>query len=173
MEHIIFAKNTTVTEGIRVYVEKRFEKFSKYAPDDTKVYTKIEVKSNRPCHKVEVTIVFGKQTLRAEAADVNMYVAIDNVEKTMARLLKKRKEKMVQRRQMPGDMDAVANAHTEEEYDIARVKTHELPTMSAQDACEAMEMVGHAFYVYRDVDTKKLSVVYLREDGDYGQLIYE
>ena len=97
MEHIINAKNTTVTPAIRAYIEKRFAKFAKYANEDMTVHTKIEVKDGGLRHKVEVTIQFGKQTVRAEANDTNMYVAIDNVEKTVSRQLKKRKEKLTQR----------------------------------------------------------------------------
>ena len=172
MEHIITAKTTTVTDGIRGYIEKRFAKFDKYAPDDTKVYTKIEVKDNGKRHKVEVTISFGKQTLRAEANDADMYAAIDNVEKTMARLLKKRKEKITQRRQQASDLN-IDSETTENEYKIARVKNHKLVPMTTQEACEAMEMVGHPFYVYLDAKTNFVCAVYVKEDGTYGRLVYE
>lgn len=168
----ITAKNTTVTEAIRAYVEKKFTKFDKYAPDDTTVYTKIEVKDNGNRHKVEVTIVLGKQTLRAEANDTDMYAAIDNVEKTMCRLLKKRKEKIVDRRQQ-GGVPVVEAEAVVPDYEITRVKTHNILSMTAQEACEAMEMVGHPFYVYHDYEKNKTCAVYRREDDTFGQLIYE
>ena len=172
MEHVITAKNTTVTEPIRAYVEKRFAKFDKYAPEDTKVNTKIEVKDSGKRHKVEVTIMFGKQTIRAEANDVDMYAAIDDAEKTMARLLRKRKEKMTQY-----DQQSVRLIEPEQEnltpYDIQRVKNHKLVPMTAQEACEAMEMIGHQFYVYLDVELNKICAVYHREDNTYGKLVYE
>jgi putative sigma-54 modulation protein len=171
MKHIITAKKTTVSDGIRLYVEKRFTKFDKYVDKDITVYTKIEVKDNGNRHKVEVTIPFGKQMLRAESNDTNMYAAIDNVEKTMSRLLKKRKEKNTQRRQQPAETPA-EHETTEQAYEITRVKHHELLSMTAQEACEAMEMVGHPFYIYNDVDTHTVCAVYVREDGDFGQLIY-
>jgi putative sigma-54 modulation protein len=171
MEHIITAKKTTVTDGIRVYIEKRFAKFDKYVDRDIKVYTKIEVKANGNRHKVEVTIPFGRQMLRAEANDIDMYAAIDDAEKTMSRLLKKRKEKITQRRQRLTE-DIVADESSEQSYVIARIKTHEMQTMTEQEACEAMEMVGHSFYVYKDIEEKSVCVVYMREDGDFGKLIY-
>ena len=171
MEHIIHAKNTTVTPAIKDYVEKRFAKFNKYAPADTVVYTKIEVKDNGNRHKVEVTINFGKQTLRAEANDKDMYAAIDAVEKTMARLLKRRKEKFEDKHKhivVPEFTEANDNP-----YAISKVKTHKMIEMTVSEACEAMEMVGHPFYVYMDSDKKKPCAVYVREDGTYGQLIYD
>ena len=172
MEHVITAKNTSVTDPIRAYVEKRFAKFDKYAPNDTVVHTKIEVKDGGKSHKVEVTIMFGKQTLRAEASGMDMYAAIDAVEKTMARLLKKRKEKAEQY-----DTQSVkfanVGANAEQEYDIRRTKVHRILSMSDQEACEAMEMIGHSFYVYVNVDNDRICAVYRRENNTYGKIVYE
>lgn len=173
MNHIITAKKTTVTDGIKSYIERKFNKFEKYVPQDTSVYTKIEVKENGARHKVEVTITLGKQTIRAESNDIDMYAAIDNAEKKMARLLKKRKEKLEDRRQqsaiLPDDNDTV----DESEYLISKTKRHELLCMTAQEACEAMEMVGHPFYVYIGSDqNNQVCAVYKRDDGSYGNLIY-
>jgi putative sigma-54 modulation protein len=172
MKHVNTAKNTTVTEAISNYVEKRFAKFDKYASSDTKAHTKIEVKDNGKRHKVEVTIYFGKQTLRAEANDVDMYAAIDIVEKTMIRLLKKRKEKLESRHRCP-QIALEDDQLTDLTYNIVRSKSHQLVAMTDQEACEAMEMVGHSFYAYFDTDENKMCVVYMRDDGDCGKLIYD
>lgn len=173
MEHIINAKNTTVTPAIRAYIEKRFAKFAKYANEDMTVHTKIEVKDGGLRHKVEVTIQFGKQTVRAEANDTNMYVAIDNVEKTVSRQLKKRKEKLTQRYHAAPTEPVAEDVEAIPVYEISRVKNHKLSPMTAQEACEAMDMVGHPFYAYFDADDNKPCVVYEREDGTYGKLIFE
>ena len=31
-----------------------------------------------------------------------------------------------------------------------------------------MEIIGHSFFVYRDTETDAISIVYRRNDGDYG-----
>ena len=175
MEHVITAKKTTVTDSIRAYIEKRFSKFEKYIDRNVVVHTKIEVKDNGNRHKVEVTIPFGKKALRAEVNDTDMYVAIDEAERVMSRLLKKRKEKRVQRWQQGAEptYEAAEAPETDENvYDINRVKRHELLPMTAQEACEAMDMIGHKFYVYLDSENGSTCAVYKRDDGNYGQLIY-
>ena len=35
-------------------------------------------------------------------------------------------------------------------------------------AITALEMLGHDFYIYKNEETKKVNVAYLREDGKYG-----
>ena len=31
-----------------------------------------------------------------------------------------------------------------------------------------MELLGHSFFVFKNIDTGKINVVYKRKDGDYG-----
>jgi putative sigma-54 modulation protein len=40
--------------------------------------------------------------------------------------------------------------------------------MTAEDAITQMEMLGHNFFVFLNVETDKVAVVYLRDDHDYG-----
>ena len=40
--------------------------------------------------------------------------------------------------------------------------------MTVEDAIEEMELVGHDFYVFLNRETGNVSVLYARNDGDYG-----
>jgi len=40
--------------------------------------------------------------------------------------------------------------------------------MSVEDAILEMELVGHTFYLFDNIDSGRHSVVYRRRDGDYG-----
>jgi ribosomal subunit interface protein len=51
---------------------------------------------------------------------------------------------------------------------VVREKAHAAPPMSLDDALGNMELVGHDFYLYRDVTTGLPSVVYRRRGYDYG-----
>ena len=42
--------------------------------------------------------------------------------------------------------------------------------MDKEEAILEMEMLGHDFFMFLDKSTYKTSVVYLREDGNYGIL---
>ena len=37
-----------------------------------------------------------------------------------------------------------------------------------EEAIMQMELIGHSFFVYRDTETDAISIVYRRNDGDYG-----
>ena len=40
--------------------------------------------------------------------------------------------------------------------------------MDMEEAIMQMELIGHSFFVYRDVETNEISVVYKRHNGGYG-----
>ena len=51
---------------------------------------------------------------------------------------------------------------------IIRRKEFEAEPMSAEEALDRMELVGHDFYLFRDADSGKPSVVYRRKGWNYG-----
>lgn len=51
---------------------------------------------------------------------------------------------------------------------VVREKTHTSAPMSVEDAVTQMELVGHDFFLFQDVDTGLHSVVYRRRGYDYG-----
>ncbi len=53
---------------------------------------------------------------------------------------------------------------------LIRRKTFQAVPMSADDAVDAMELVGHDFYVFRDESTGHNAVVYRRQGTSYGVL---
>lgn len=55
---------------------------------------------------------------------------------------------------------------------IAKEKMVFVSEMSAEEAIEEMEVLGHTFFVFKDIDRPEgMSVVYKRNDGSYGLLL--
>ena len=40
--------------------------------------------------------------------------------------------------------------------------------MNEEEAILQMELLGHEFYLYKDVDTNQPALIYKRKDGNYG-----
>jgi putative sigma-54 modulation protein len=51
---------------------------------------------------------------------------------------------------------------------IVRVKQFSVKPMSEEEAMLQLELLGHAFYVFRNVDTNEINVLYKRKDGNFG-----
>jgi len=56
---------------------------------------------------------------------------------------------------------------------IVREKVHPAKPMSVDDALSRMELVGHDFYLFSDVDSGQPCVVYRRKGYDYGMIRLE
>ena len=54
-----------------------------------------------------------------------------------------------------------------------REKVHTAAPMSLEDAVNQMELVGHDFFLFHDLDTDRPSVVYRRRGWSYGVLHLE
>lgn len=56
-------------------------------------------------------------------------------------------------------------------YEISRNKTLNIEGMTVNDAIEEMEVLGHTFFIFKDLENNdSTSVVYKRYDGTYGTI---
>lgn len=51
-----------------------------------------------------------------------------------------------------------------------RSKHFPIKPLDVEEAILEMNLVGHQFYMFRNVETGEINVVYRRKDGDYGLL---
>ena len=58
----------------------------------------------------------------------------------------------------------------EEDHVIVRHKRFALHPMSAEEAIDQMELLGHDFYVFFNVEDAAVNVLYRRRDGTFGLL---
>ena len=120
----------------------------------------------------------GGVTLRAEASnDDNLYVSIDQalaklerqIHKHRTKLDKRLKEDAFNPAELEYDAEAAEALEKEEAAPkIVRNKTFTVRPMSVEDAILQMELLGHSFFVFVNVETDRTNVLYLRKDGDLG-----
>ena len=57
----------------------------------------------------------------------------------------------------------------EREKDVFdQLREHMAAKKAAEEAADRMELVGHGFFFFTNVDTSRAAVVYRRDDGDVG-----
>ena len=127
---------------------------------------------------VEVTIPTKHIILRAEVKDQTVYGAIDlavdkietQIRKHKSKIYKslKRREGVASHYAVNTDFDLEKLQTEIKASNLVKSKSVELTPMTPDDAIVQMEMLGHDFYLFLNSDTGKASVVYLRNDDDYG-----
>ena len=80
-----------ITDSMRAYVLKKFERISRHFDQVIDIHCVLTVEKLR--HKAEATLIMRGNKLYADATEPNMYVAIDALADKLDRCVKKHKEK--------------------------------------------------------------------------------
>jgi putative sigma-54 modulation protein len=163
-------RNLDISDAMRNYAEEKLARLSRFSDQiiDAKVVMSYQQGNAEPA-TVEVQLNVPNGIIRAEEKGVDSYAAIDKVVDKLERQVKRFKGRMLARR----TEEAPALEEAEETVqlpEIVRVKRHVLRPMSPEDAAIQMEALGHTFFMFHNVDTDAINVIYLRHDGDYGLL---
>ena len=118
--------------------------------------------------KMELTIVVGSTTLRAEEISDNMYNNVDVVVPKVERQMRKYRTKL--NKNLRDKIEVAAVEEAEEKPVLVRTKHYKLQSMSVEDAQFQMEVLDNDFYLFINSETGLVSLVYKRKDGNVGMI---
>ena len=173
MKLTITARNMVVTPAITKRIEKKTETMGRYLWPETEM--QIKMQKERARRVVEITVPMGKNViLRSESsADDNLFLAIDKALAKMERQIRKHRTKLGKnlREEIPDVPEDIEEDQAEEqERKVVKRRTFLVRPMSVEDAIIEMELLGHNFFAFVNIDTERTNVLYLRKDGDLGLL---
>lgn len=173
MKYNIRGDKLEITDAINNYVESKLDKLNKYfKEDDILANVLLRVRGNSQI--IEVTIPTDKFILRSEEEDKDLYAAIDLVTDKLERQIRKNKTRLNRQnvdntyKDFNFDFETPKEEETDEEEVIVKRKNIEMKPMDEEEAILQMNLLGHEFFVYQDMHTNKICVLYKRKDGNYG-----
>jgi ribosome hibernation promoting factor len=173
MQLQVKGKNVEVSESIRIYAEQKLGKLERQLHELTRIELELAVEKNPSISAnqvAEATIFTKGPVLRARESTSDMRASIDQLTEKLLRQVKHYREKRTRRRgrQEPTNGGAIPMSVDESEVGIVKTKQFPVTPMTAEDAILQLELVGHDFYLFRNLDSDDLNVVYRRRDGGYG-----
>ena len=171
MKITLRGKNIEITEAIEEKVSEKLSKLDKYFIVSENVEAKVLVRTYPYGQKIEVTIPTEYVLLRAEVVDQDLYNAIDLVIDKLEGQIRKYKTRLNRKskdNKLAFNLASIEPLEEEEEDVLVKTKTITPKPMDMEEAIMQMELIGHSFFVYRDTETDAISIVYRRNDGDYG-----
>jgi putative sigma-54 modulation protein len=178
MQLQVKGKNVEVSDSIRDYAETKLRKLERQLSDPTKVELELSAEKNpsiAESHVAEATIWTKGPTLRAResATDVRASIdlLVDKLDRQVTRYREKRQRGHHQHARANGSGPAEEGVPVipgEDTPQIVKTKQFIVKPMTPEEAVLQLELVGHDFFVFRNSDTDELSVVYRRNDGDFG-----
>ncbi len=184
MKLVIHGKNIEITDAIRDYVNQKIEKAVNHFHNITnQVDIHLSVARNpriNPNQSAEVTVFANGNVIRAEESSENLYASIDLVADKITRQLRKYKERRQSKKNNSTSTnevyiteeavitDLIGNRTPELPTEVVRTKYFAMPPMTVTDALEQLQMVGHDFYMFLNIETNEINVIYERNHGGYG-----
>ena len=175
----VVARNMEVTDRIKDYVTKKAARLDRYMNDIEEVKVELSyVKSARSAmdrQVAQITVRGRRALLRTEERCDDIFAAFDTALDKMQRQIERLKGK---RHRGRGDGRSAAEVVVEPPVEeqakeaaspIMRRKTFNLPPMNEAEALEQMKLLGHDnFFIFYNVETNAINVLYRRRDGTYG-----
>ena len=174
MEIKIRGEKLKITKAMSDYVEEKLGKLEKYLENSNEIHANVIVKVKGHQETIEITIPLKSFILRSEETQEDFYAAVDKTIDKLERQVRKNKTRLMS-----------MNKHTKQNYDfnfesieiekdekntnkVVKRKNIEVKPMSEEEAILQMELLGHEFYMFKNSDTDKVSVIYKRKDDNYG-----
>ena len=173
-------KNVSIPNRVYSYAEQKFNELDRFFKNEPEAAVVFSVENGK--HILEATVVSGTTIIRVVESTSDMFVSVDAAVTSIERQLRKNRSRLHHEL----NVDAFeANADElifipeidkfeEPAYRLVRSKKFYFRPMSVEEAILQMNLIGHAFFAFRNEDKDgAFSVVYRRNDGDYGILVDE
>ena len=188
MQIIVHAQHLDLSPATREYIEKKLSKLSRYFENIGEV--EVHTSSQRGFKTAEVTVNANGRLIRAEERSGDFHSAIDLVWEKLETQIKHYKERSLDLSRRPhrhGTAAGEDRKRTDQAHEpspegvesteqigpdpiIVRRKQFSLEMMSAEEAAERMQMLGHDFFLYMNDETHLINVIYERREGGFGVL---
>ncbi len=176
MKTTITAKNMVVTPGITNRITRKTATMEKYLKPDTEMIVRLRKEGDRRICEITVPLE-GNVTLRAESANQdNLFMSIDSALAKIERQIRRHRTRLEKKMREGAYTDTEPEyiedpaVYGEGEREVVRRKTFPVRPMSVEDAALQMELLGHSFFAFVNIETGRTNILYLRKEGNLGLL---
>ena len=158
MKFTFAEKKMDSSEDLRAYAVKKIGKLDRFFRNEAEAFVTFSLERGR--FRAEITI--HNNGLYYRASELTR-----QIRRNKTRLEKRLREGALERDAVPAFVPA--EEEDTEEFKIVRSKRFSIKPMSVQEAILQMNLLGHEFFVFRNMDAEDaISVVYERKNGGYG-----
>jgi len=168
----IIERNYQASDKLKEIIEKKVSKLDRYFDEDSvcKMFLKKEGKS----YKMEITIEYKGNFIRADLLGENFYDNIDILLPKIEKQIYKHRTKLEKKLKVTAFKEKNIFNFSEEELKpdvLVKTKNFVMEPMSIDEAISELDLIGHNFYVFLEEKTNALRVLYRRDDGNIGMIV--
>ena len=168
----------SIQETMNKRCHQRMDAYFKDEAPDATVIT-VRVTEQKSTYKVEMTMPYLGHTLRTENQEREISLpaldkGIDILERQMKKLRTRLGRDLRKKPAVAEEAPAIAEEEAiEEQEKVIRVKRYAAKPMSVDDAILEMDLLGHSFYMFNNIESGNAATVYRRHDGGCGLIELE
>lgn len=188
MQIQIVSTTLSLGDSQKEYIKEKIENLSKYEArvSDEATIIRVDVENKKfkagdENISTQITMYVPNAVIRAElkgtTVEETIDLAVEKLKKQIERYKTKKHRRGNDGKLMP---EPTLESATKDEFDemdyekIVKRKKHESSEpMREDEAIDQMELLGHDFYAFENIDTGLFSVVYRRQDGAFGLIELE
>lgn len=164
------SKNYKISSNFKEILEKKLNKLDKYFTSDSQC--KVNATKEGNSYKLELTINAKGAFFRSEVLSDNMYNNIDLAMPKIEKQIIKHSDKFADKFRPDAfavpDLMFLSEKPELSPSKVVKTKRFELVPSTVEDAVAQMEALEHNFYIFLNVETGLVSVVYRRNDSNNG-----
>ncbi len=175
---VVKGKNMEISDRLRKFVEDKISRLERVLPDVAEAEVEMssaKTKSTDSRYAVQITLKVNGTIIRGERSAGDTYsamdAALDKIDRQIARYRTKRvgsyAREAAEAKSLPEEDEFIGPAE-EGEGRLVRVKRFAMKPMGIEEALMQMQLLGHDFFVFYNSETETVSVVYKRDDGNFG-----
>jgi putative sigma-54 modulation protein len=187
LEITVSGRRTDVSDKLRRVTEEKVARLERFVDMERAEVHFAQQKNPRIRERdtCEITLTGHGHHVRVKVAAGDGFAAVDKASEKAAQQLTKLKSKLVKRSHGGAKSGPSAGAATSTVLDganapaatepevvagpkIVKKKRFAMMPMTPEEAVQRMDLVGHGFFFFTNIDTHRAAVVYRREDGDVG-----
>jgi putative sigma-54 modulation protein len=168
-------KNVDVSDSLKSYAQEKLRKLEKHLNEAARLELELAVERNPSISDnqiAEATIWTKGPVLRARESSTDMHASIDllvdKLERQARRYRDKRRRSSARNHGSLHDLEIRPVVPDEEHPVIMKTKQFAVKPMTPEEAVLQLELIGHDFFVFQNVESNDVNVVYRRRDGNYG-----
>ncbi len=163
----VVERKVNLKDATKEYLQEKIGKFGKVFGDEATATATFYAQKNKIF--LEITVRAADVIVRAETSDTDARRAIDKASEIIDGQMRKYKTRLAKRLKT-AYIPETAEYEIEEEpaFEIVKNKQFFVKPMQPEEAILQMKLLDHTFFVFRNAETEKPSIVYCRKDGKYG-----
>jgi putative sigma-54 modulation protein len=171
MQISVIGRHIEVTDALKQYATEKFNRLDKYLPKAVQAVITLAV-VKKVHHIAEAAIKSNGVLIQASEETDEMYTAIDLLVEKIERRVRRYRDKLVDHKRhaaRQASSEGEESSRPDERIpQIIKTKRFDLKPMSPEEAVMQMELLDKEFFIFSNVGSGEINVIYKRKDGNVG-----